>query len=83
MQFTQSRRTLVGIYHIQPSLPLAGGFREHTECTRPKPPISGLSRLGKESGMQFTQDRRTQVDIYHIQACLSLVGGFREHTECT
>ena len=37
MQLTQGRKTQVGIYRIQPSLSLPGGFREHTECTQPKP----------------------------------------------
>jgi len=83
MQFTQGRKTQVRIYRIQPSLPLASGFREHTECTRPKPPISGWSRLGKEFMMQLSQSRKTQLCIYHIQPSLPLASGFREHTECT
>jgi len=41
MQFTQGRKTQVRIYRIQPSLPLVGGFREHTECTQLEPPFFG------------------------------------------
>jgi len=33
MQFTQGSKTQLGSYHIQPSLPLAGGSQERKEYT--------------------------------------------------